>query len=389
MRALLLAAFALVASGCFNPDDIFPVAGVVRSVDGVEGQVVALLRQPTAGTCDQETLAVPFKQATTDGGGDYGFEVFRAQSQSLTTMGSFCFRVTTTFDGSGSQAYSDLNRITQQLTLPPLRDWHANVVLDGGVLQFDPAIAYPDDVSLDGGPLTTLDHRAELLTDTGTIIWRTDDWFPNPDGGVNLREPMVFDELRLEDFVAKVHLSARLVEPDPPTLDIAARTTSTTNLRAGQLVPLTGIRVPLSRGLPCPELATPCPLTDGDAAYFTLSTTTLTLVLPTPAPLTAIVLRGVETASPVVGLVLTQDDGGVQHLSHQLPLSVEDLRAAGGGGGGPPRRRDGGVPTMTLPAITTWSVVRLDGGANISRVELGFPEPVTKVGEISLFQVSP
>ncbi len=393
MRALgLVFVVSVVGLGCFNPDDIFPVSGSVRSGSGVDGQVVKLLRQPTAGSCDQQTLAVPFKDVTTDAGGSYGFEVFRAQSQSLTTMGSFCFRVSATFDGSGSQAFADLNRITQQLTLPPLRDWQARAALDGGVLTFEPVIPWPDDVSLDGGPVTTLDHRVEVLTDAGTIVWRTEDWFPNPDGGANLREPMVLDDMRLEDFEAKTYLTARLVELDPPVLDLAARTPPPTHLRSGQHLSLHGARVALSRGLPCPELASPCPLTDGDAAYFTLSTNTLTLSLPTPAPLTAIVLRGVETASPLVGVVLTQDDGGMQHLSHQLPLSVEDLRAAGVGGGGaggggviPPRRRDGGIPSMTLPAITTWSVVTLDGGASFGTVQLVFPEPVTKVGEVSLF----
>jgi hypothetical protein len=133
-----------MCSGCFNPDDIFPLKGTVTSADPVEGQVIKLLRdskQAGFGGCSG-ALATDFKQTTADANGNFSFEVFRAQTQSLTNFSPFCFRVSAQFP-SGSRAWSDLSGIFDETHLSPLPDWQAAPQHEHDGLQFRPPSPRP------------------------------------------------------------------------------------------------------------------------------------------------------------------------------------------------------------------------------------------------------
>ncbi len=384
MRHALVGVLVVIGSGCFNPDDIFPVKGTVVSGSPVEGQVVRLLRQSQQGdfgSCDAEGAPV-LKQTTADAEGRYGFEVFRAQAQNLTSFGPYCFRVDADFP-SGSAAWSDLN-IFSETQAPALRDWRARPRFDGGVLDYEPALPAG---WLDAGAL--LDHRAQVLTDDGGLLWQVDDRFVSLDGGDATVEPMVLDAVRLEDFSGTVTLVARIYEPSAGdgSLFGGGGATWPSNLRAGEHLAVSGRRAPVSRGLPCPDVATPCPLTDGDLSVVEVDLREgVTLELPVPVPLSAIVLRGVETGVPFLAVLLTQADGGlVAPVQHLLPVSMFEALSPTSGRPSRPGRRDGGVEAPSAGGLA-YSVIPLDAGVPIRRVTLRFPGGLSRVAEISLVE---
>ncbi|HEY1087879.1 MAG TPA: hypothetical protein VGE37_09300, partial [Archangium sp.] len=135
-RALLLITFAL--SGCFNPDDIFPVEGRLISDGGVGGQRVELFRGevPTwKGGCPSPRS---LKEFTAEADGTFTLDVFRAQAQRLGTAGvaaitgnespgGFCFQAKTRFE-SGAEVVATFRNVNGEYQLPPLTDWNAGVI---------------------------------------------------------------------------------------------------------------------------------------------------------------------------------------------------------------------------------------------------------------------
>lgn len=384
--------FALLFAGCFNPDDILPVTGAVASRDGLEGHTVSLYRQAQSsfGPCEQVDLTKPFKQATSDAAGAFGFELFRAQTQNLASQGPFCFVADVRFP-SGSRAWTELQGVYDATQLPVLRDWQPEArVGDGGVLVFSPPIPLPDErAALDGSVVDSLVHRVDVVTSDGGLVWRADDLVnvltlsPEPTPMVPLRVPVVLDEVRLEDFSGVATFQAQLSEYGDAGLDFGGPRFGSryysSNLEAGQRLPLAGARVPVSRGVPCPEVATPCPLTDGDLTVVELELReTVSLTLPTAVPLSAAVLRGVETSTPVVLVTLTLEDGGTSSpLPTQLPMTAWYVPTRG-------LLADGGFD-RTFGA-SFYAALPLDGGAPVKRVTLRFPGGLGRAAEISLFE---
>ena len=88
------------------------------------GQHVTLARGPRATTDACGDDFVPLKETDADENGDYGFEVFRAQAQSLTTGLPFCFRVSTAY-ASGTKAWGVTRNVQSNLEFPLLPDWQA------------------------------------------------------------------------------------------------------------------------------------------------------------------------------------------------------------------------------------------------------------------------
>lgn len=374
----------LLSSGCFNPDDILPVHGTVTSPDPVAGQVVRLLRdpQPVSGpTCED---AKPFKETAADEAGNYSFDVFRAQATKLSDFGQFCFRVETTFL-SGGAVFSDLLGLSGDVALPPFPDWRAGPSRVGGVLRFEPVMALP----LPEG--TQLTHRAEWFTDDGGLAWRMDDRvlaFDAVDGQlVPSGQDLRLDDAALEDFSGVVQLRARVTTVEPEVGPFGANST-TIEVRPGQTLPLAGARVPFSRGLACPEVASPCPLTDGDLTPVDVDAGfappfSVSFKLATPVPLSAVVVRGVETEATLMGVVLIGADGGALPLVQQLlPITLWN--------GGAPTfvrrpRRDGGFDFESQPE-PQFVTIALDAGVPISEVRVGFGGTVTRISEVSLFE---
>ena len=372
-RVLLL----LVLSGCFNPDDIFPLHGSVTSPDPVVGQPVRLLRDAVIdghSRCDEATA---FKELAVDETGTFSFDVFRAQAQQLTGFGQFCFRAQTQFP-SQSSAFSDL-RLDAEITLPPFPDWRAQPRREEGVVRFEPMAPLPAEETLEGDQLV---HRAQLVTDDGGTAWVMDDRFISPETGLLLRSPMSLDDFALEDFSGAVRLEGQLATVSAD-LGPFGGSSSTLEARSGERLALVGNRVPVSRGLACPTLGTPCPLTDGDLTSADAGLAqALTLTLASPAPLSAVVVRGVETDALLVGVLLKGSDGGA------LPLVQLVLPTSTWNGGTPAPMgrpgRDGGVE-FQQQFTARYFVINLDAGVPISSVTVGFAGGVSRVAELSLF----
>lgn len=391
-RLLLLGGLlALGATGCLNPDDIFPVTGSLASPDPVAGRTVRLLRTPHRsqyGSCDGTGLQ-PFKEAAVDADGGYQLEVFRAQALSLTTgLGAgFCMRVAAGFD-SGTEASSDLIVYGPTL-LGPFRDWRPAMRLDGGVVAFEPPIPWPDEaVVLDGGLAAQLDHQLRAVTGDGGLAWKAADrlvssGLDDPGGRGLVRRPLLVDPLRLEDFAGTLQLQASVLEvvPDQSPLLPAFYFSNPVSLRAGERLPFAGSRVPFSRGLPCPALGSPCPLTDGALTVEDLEATEVALAWSPPRVVTAMVLRGVESDSDLLDLELGLPDGGVVGpLTYALPWSEADRMFQN-----PELLPDGGFVTQPL-LRHLFGVLAVDAGEPATGAVLRFRGGLRRAAEVSLFE---
>ncbi len=378
-----LGLFALLLVGCTNPDEIVPVRGNVLPAE--DGQIVRLFRRfqeyGTSGQCQgAEAL---FKETQVDSEGDYEFDLFRIEAESFGGIGSYCFRVETTFV-SGSVAWTQFSYPRIGVSLNPLRDWRASPRMEGDLLQFDsPVPLPPESPPVPGVPFTQLDHRAEFATTDGGIIWRANDRRASYDPNEPIsfgRVPIVLDSARLEDFSGVVRLEASLSEPRDDAYGVTVNG-GPVELRPSDRLPLTGARVPVSRGLACPEVGFPCPLTDGDLTSVDAGyVVDLVMELPAPSALSMLVLRGVEGPSNFINVSTLQDDGGVATEARGLllPDSFEDRLGTlfqpvklDDGGYGYPRR--------------SYLAIPIDAGVPVRSVKLHFDNGLWRAQEISLF----
>ena len=283
--------------------------------------------------------------------------------------------------------FSDL-RIDAELNLPPFPDWRAQPTRVDGVLHFEPLAPLPAEESLEGDQLA---HRAEWVTEDGGLAWLADDRFLSADGPTPLRQAMPFEDVVLEDFTGTVQLTARLTSVSTSVGPFGG-SSSTIEVRSGQTLHFAGTRTPVSRGLPCPTLGTPCPLTDGDLTPADAGVQVVTLALPTPAALSAVVVRGASaggfaTGSGLMAVLLKDADGGLLSVVQQpLPLSLWN-------GGAPTMvrrpRRDGGMVDVNagveVESEPRYVVIPLDGGV-VGSVSVGMAGGVDRISEVSLFE---
>ncbi len=382
----------VACAGCTNPDDILAAHGRVASVDAVDGQVVRLLRYLNSGPTpflpgEIDSLPTPFKETRADAEGNFGFEVFRVETRRAPWL-----RVDAQFP-SGSVAWSEFSFYGPETHLPPLLDWRATPSLDGGVLHFDPPVPWPDDLPpvRMGDRLRLgiqLTHREQLVTADGGIAWEAEDRFQVQSAGNSelglaqyAREPLVLDALRLEDFDATLSLSAYLFDPDQE-VPLVSSGVLPVRMTAGDRLALRGTRVPLSRGLGCPEVATPCPLTDGELTEVDAGMIDeVSFNLAAPAIVSAVVLRGAWVADELIRVVLARDDGGIAgEFEGTVPRAD---RAAFGLDNLPSvQLPDGGFTQFKR----TYLVIPLDAGTPTSRVTLQFPSGLARITEVSLFE---
>jgi len=389
--------FVLVMlAGCTNPDEILPLHGALHSSEPVEGQVVSLLRkrQPRDPTtpyleCDSSE-ATSFKETTADAQGDYGFDVFRVEVQPLVGFDAFCFRVDTTFS-SGARAWSDFNGIYTESRIGTFRDWRAQPSLErDGVLRFEPPRPLPVDVPPmvdDAGRWhvgAELAHRVTFVTSDGGLAWDAIDRIIGEDGGLT-RVPLVLDDLRTEDFEGAVTLLAALDEREFETAYGVSSTITPppVRLQADQQLTVRGPRPAFSRGLPCPEWGTPCPLTDGELSVVDGGMReSLSFDLEPPRIVSQVVLRGAELSGKSVSVSLTEVDGGI--------FRVESLLAQGSYVFEPTSRdfvvlADGNYRWFRPYFVS----IALDAGTPVKRVTVRFPDGLKAMREASLFGPSP
>ena len=384
---LVLFAVVFALSGCLNPDDILPLHGIVTSKDPVQGQVVRLLRRAEQNIngfqgCDS-ALGQPIQNTEVDAEGKYRFEVLRAEARSFSGV-VVCLRIDTTFS-SGSTAWADLQFIPTELSLAPLPDWRPSLQIDGGVLQFDPIVPFPVELPRNEETIS-LNHRAEFSTADGSIVWAANDRFVVFDGGPSYREPLAMDAARVEDFTGALTLEASLDERLRTPFAIDGYPVPSVQMR-GLPLAIHGTTIPLSRGLPCPDLATPCPLTDGqlvaaDAGY----ANELTLNLDRAALLSTIVVRGAELISRrtygqpiVIAALIATEDGRRVHVEQRIdsPAGMGSFR-----GERFARLPDGGGGSLE----TIFIAIPVDAGAPAVSVQLLFPDGLVSITEVSLFE---
>lgn len=386
MRRLVL---LMVLANCTNPDEIFPVRGLVGSSDLVEGQVVRLLRHaeevhPLDFTSCRPSAATPFKETATSAAGTYRFDLFRAETQSLTGFERYCFRVETTF-ASGSNASSDFEAIRFETTVATLSDWRAEPRLENGMLVFEPPVPLPDEFVPAPTPeqpsprVTQLNHRAQVVTGDGRVVWQVDDRFTVPLTSRHFREPMIIDGVRLEDFAGEVVLRADLLPADLMSLGLGGTTrVEPVELVSGTRLAVSGAQVPVSRGLPCPPFAAPCPLTDGDLTVVDgHAAQAVNFALPARPTLSAIVLRGLEAGNANVGVQLMLEDGGVAALSGYVPMNSAFKENWVG--------QQVFLPDGGSAAKPAYVAIAVDAGVVLG-VTLQFPEGLTRIQEVSLFE---
>jgi hypothetical protein len=232
-------------------------------------------------------------------------------------------------------------------------------------------------------------HRAEWRTADGGLAWATEDrvlgFDLNTGSTTPQRQPMEFSDEALEDFAGTVTLFARLsVEGNRE--GPFSTPSATLELRSGDTLAVSGTRTPFSRGLPCLEIATPCPLTDGkldgvDGGAFAQP---IIFTLPAPTSLSAVVVRGVETQAQLMGMQLVDADGGTLPIVQKLlPTSLWN---AGVPGFVVRELADGGVefgPRSELRFFT----VKFDAGVPVREVRMGFAgDTVGQLNELSLFE---
>jgi hypothetical protein len=367
----------VLLSACFNPDDILPVKGTITSPDPVEGQVVRLLRESRIEGNQTCANATAFKETTVKADGAYTFDVFRAQAQKLTGFGQFCFRLETTF-ASGSSAFTDFE-LQSELQVPTIPDWRPSPLIVDEEVFFTPVKprVSPED------PSEILVHRARFVTADGGVAWERDDRLFDLTTQLPVRfigVPLPTEAL--EDFSGSLDFVARLTVTGESTGPFGDDRSKLVEFRANQPRALSGTRTPFSRGLACPPFAAPCPLTDGALTRTPGNAATrVVFFLPAPTPVSTIVLRGVETGVPLMGVLLGDADGGlVGQVQHELPTSTWSQFPEF-----VPLEGDGGVPEFRLVLPAAYSTIRLDGGV-VSAVVLTFPQGLDAISEVSLFE---
>lgn len=298
-----VAALVLLLTSCLNPDDIFPLKGRVET----PGQRVTLERGPraTADECGEDYVSL--KETDADENGDYGFEIFRAQAQSLTTGLPFCFRVTTAY-ASGTTAWGATRDVQADLDFPLLPDWRAQLterenydyLPDGGrvVLPtfFVQRIAYSsvDDVGF-------LDrYSVELTRADGVVQWRQgtpaidDDPF-NVEADLLTADGRVIREFDGGTLRATGSYNRATQLIDGLSGEVRVRWSPTISATSGDTLFIDGPALtPPSRGATCDGYAS-CPFTDGELAPAAVNASAITLRFAQPISARLVVLRGVVT----------------------------------------------------------------------------------------------
>jgi hypothetical protein len=352
-RALALLVVAVFSASCFRPDDVVPLRGAIASTGTLVGQRIEILRDVSnrhRRTCAWGEL---FRDTATTADGGFSFDLPRTDMQAIGER-EVCLRAQTTF-ASGASAWVDLHGISGPTELATLRDWASTPT----------RIARGVEVEAPGAleRVEWLAFRVEVTVATGVIGWRQD--FPVhvaalPEPNTRIPIPVVEHALDELDGFATVTVTLTETKREPVTLRLP------TQLAVQPAQP------PISRGLSCPEVASPCPLTDGALERVVLPTSEVTLVLPSPTPLSMVLLRGLSTSENVIRVEITRTSGPVARLSQALPTpQLEDVV-----------RPDGDVETELSSLFVG---IPIESGPPVMQVRLKLGSPSASVAEVSLY----
>lgn len=371
MRTLIIT--LLVFSACANPDDIFPVTGRVESSSGIDGVTIHILRQTQMGAgfgnfCHFEGVS-PFAETTTDAQGAYGFEVFRAQAQSLTNFTPYCFRVRAVFP-SGAESHVDLEQINDRVQVPALRDWVPNPRLEGDELRFTPLL---EDLGVDLRAERYVLHRSSFHIANDVTMWRADDVVIADAGtdGTDLqlaRTPLSYPPEVFEDFAGTLRLEGRIVytgNDDGGSL-FTGSFAGSVYVTPAQSLDVGGNLVPLNRGLTRQP-----PVIGGIPG--------VTYTFPDEQRVSTLVLRDTTLTGGVFVGGLTADGGQVGPIELSARQSAWDLYSfpifeMGEDGGFSQRQGTGG-----------YGLWRFDGGMEVKTIQVVALSVPPEDGGVSLF----
>lgn len=263
--------------------------------------------------------------------------------------------------------------MTSELSLPAFPDWRAQPRLVDGDLSFEPV-----------GPLSHVPpvaHRAEWRTVDGGLAWAAQDLVWVVDAGVSIatRQVIHLGEFEREDFSGSLVLLGRVADSRPQVGPFGGGG-ALVEATSGEQLSLKGAGTPVSPGLGCASLGTPCPLTDGELTPISVGgASALTLQLARPVVVSAIVLRGLELEVPLVVGELIGADGG-QFVS----------RFVGMGEWRGPRfvAPDDGGTEFTIRYEPQFVTMSFDAGepASAVRVVIPFNGGLSRISEISVFE---
>lgn len=354
-------ALLLMLSGCFNPDDIFVLRG---SASAPTDQLVELRRAQTNAGRSQCDDAEPFKQTRLDADGGFIFEVFRAQTRHLGSGDRNCLRVQTLFV-SGARAHADIFSPEFVTTVDHFIDWQPELHRDGG--EWSVSSAMPSLMNATGRSFVA--HRLVLETDDGGIAWAADDLVRflslTMETMPNVRVALRDDHAAWNEFAGTLAVKAQYLDRQSSSLDVVNVDLDGTivEVRAPQRVVFDGGFVPPSRGVACPPLASPCPLTDGALEPFWVQVPSFTLKFDAPLSVHRAVLRGVYQRQ-VTQLFGELEDGGVVELG-VVPMSARAFVVPERPFPFPLPQGDGGAFFVESPEFI---VVDLDAGAPLRSV---------------------
>ncbi len=377
-RALLL----VVLAGCgASPDDLFILSGRTVGADGAPLDGVDVTAARIRFWPMQETL----RTVQSADGGQFSFELVRAEIESLSRENLWFTRVEASFP-SGAQTWTDLALYPPQLKIPTLYDWPPGfTVVDGGVVAFTPIAPVGRDCT--GLPETGYLAHAVVVTDEHGQRWQQSDLLarhPGPDAGLAFAtfeaRPIVLHPDVLEDGPLSLSMEAKrfgcFVIAGGGVGGAEAHIIET-HWRNPTVRFIAGTRRPASRGAACPEVrAGICPVTDASSAPFLLPRPMLRfrLTLRDAAAIQSVVLRNVITPYDLPHIArLELRAGGDEQIVHVPNEQVTLTEAIA-------------LDDDTIGRVDWKHIVLPRPLAKAQEIELELDTPVLQLGEISLFE---
>lgn len=379
MRRLLL---LVVVAGCgAGPDDLFILSGRTVGTDGAPLDGVDV----TASRIRYWPLQDPLRTVQTADGGQFSFDLVRAEIESLSRESLWLTHVEARFP-SGAEVWTDLALYPPQLRLPALYDWNPGFsVDDAGVVDFEPIVPAGRDCSglPEGGHIA----HAVIVTDEHGMLWQESDLLARlgaDDAGVAVdslepRQIALHPDV-LEDGVVWLGMEAKrfgCLIIAGGGLGGAEVHVIETRWRSDEVRSVAGKRKPASRGAACTGVrAGLCPLTDGSATAFLLARPTLRfqLQLKEPANVSSVVLRNLVTPYDLARVSRIEVHAGGDSLTVRIPDEQVTLY-------------DAIVLEEEAIGRVDWKRIELPRPlARAQEIEIELDVPAVQLGEISLFE---
>ena len=297
-------------------------------------------------------------------GGQYSFEVFRAQAMQLTTGAPYCFRLDTRYT-SGVLASATMEALFGEAQIPPMPDWTPDLRVDGGVFVFAPYRTRSPDVEF-----FVIQHVLEIRRGS-QVSWRAADASLLTLGLET--QPISADPRIVNEFGGNARLRVSYTEGEgqqSPIGELVVR--PRVEASSARTLSLSDTVDARSRHSLCDFFSMSCPLTDGFLVSADLDGHPWMQVnFMQPFAPSLVVVRSLVVNGPTLEVSGIQVDGGV------LPLGAFALtRELDGPGSLEPNG-------VYLPA-PTFVAMTVDAGEPVVSLRVT-AEGLVKVDEVSIY----